>query len=61
MENLIAGLLSLAVAGGFFYILLSRLPSTPLWVVVLIGAALMIASFAETLRQGGGSGGGDGA
>ena len=54
MENLIAGLLSLAVAGGFFYILLSRLASTPLWVVVLIGAVLMVASFVETLRQGGG-------
>ena len=55
VENLIAGLLSLAVAGGFFYILLSRLPSTPLWIVVLIGGVLMVASFVESLRQGGGS------
>jgi hypothetical protein len=56
VENLIAGLLALAVAGGFFYILLSHLPSTPLWIVVLLGAVLMVLSFIETLRQGGGGG-----
>ena len=54
MASVIAGLVSLAVAGFFFFILLSRLPSVPLWLVVLIGAAAMVASFAESLRGEGG-------
>jgi hypothetical protein len=54
VANLIAGLISLAVAGAFFFFLLRQLASAPLWIVVLIGAVLMVVSFAETLRQGGG-------
>ncbi len=56
VASLIAGLIALAVAVFFFYILLSSVPSTPLWIVVLIGGALMVASFVESLRQGGDSG-----
>ncbi len=53
MANLVAGLIALAVAAAFFYVLLAQLVSVPLWIVVLIGCALMVASFVETLRQGG--------
>ncbi len=54
MESLIAGLIALAVAAFFHYVLLTHLVSVPLWIVVLVGAALMVISFAESLREGDG-------
>lgn len=51
MESMIAGLIALAVAAFFFYILMSQLVSVPLWIVILIGAATMVVSFVESLRQ----------
>ena len=54
MESVIAGLLALAVAAAFFWVLLGQLVSVPLWIVILLGFVLMVASFAESLRQEGG-------
>ena len=53
MESVIAGLLALAVAAAFLWVLLDQLFSVPLWTVVLLGFVLMVVSFAESLRQGG--------
>jgi hypothetical protein len=53
MANLIAGILSLAVALGFLGVLVYKVTSVPLWAVVLLGAAMMVASVVEALRANG--------
>jgi hypothetical protein len=55
MANLIAGILSLAVALGFLGVLVYKVTSVPLWAVVLLGAAMMVASVVEALRANGNS------
>jgi hypothetical protein len=50
MTDLIAGIISLVVAGGFLGVLAYKVPSVPLWIVILVGAAMMVASFIESAR-----------
>ncbi|MGH6896393.1 MAG: hypothetical protein ACREJ5_07585 [Geminicoccaceae bacterium] len=48
--NLVAGSVSLVVALGFLGVLIYNVQSVPLWIVILLGAAMMVASFFETAR-----------
>jgi hypothetical protein len=41
---------SLATALGFLGVLIYKVWSIPLWIVILAGAVMMVASLAETLR-----------
>jgi hypothetical protein len=50
MADLAGGIISLLVAAVFLAILAYAVPSVPLWIVVLIGFALMVASVVESLR-----------
>jgi hypothetical protein len=51
MADLAGGVISLLVAAVFLAILAYAVPSVPLWIVILIGFALMVASIIETLRS----------
>jgi hypothetical protein len=51
MTDLLAGGISLLVAGVFLAILVYAVPSVPLWIVILIGLATMVATLIETLRS----------
>jgi hypothetical protein len=51
MADLAGGVISLLIAAVFLAILAYALPSAPLWIVILIGLALMVASFIETVRS----------
>jgi len=51
MLEILAGIISLLVAGAFLGILLYAVPSAPLWIVVLFCFGLMIASLYESLRE----------
>jgi hypothetical protein len=51
MMELLAGGISILVAAVFLAILAYAVPSVPLWIVILIGFALMVASFIETWRS----------
>jgi hypothetical protein len=53
MTDLIAGVISLAIALGFLGVLVYKVPSVPLWAVIALGAAMMIASLVESLRGNG--------
>jgi hypothetical protein len=53
MTDLIAGIISLAIALGFLGVLVYKVPSMPLWAVIGLGAAMMIASVVESLRGNG--------
>ena len=53
MTDAIAGIISLATALGFLGVLLYKVVSVPLWAVVLLGAAMMVASLLESLRGNG--------
>jgi hypothetical protein len=48
--NLLAGLIALVAALGYLGVLAFDVNLLPLWIVILIGAAAMVVSFAETLR-----------
>lgn len=50
MANLISGVVALVIALGYVGILAVRVNSLPFWIVVLIGAAMMVWSFYESLR-----------
>lgn len=50
MANLISGLIALAIGLGYVGILAVRVNSTALWVVILIGVAMMVWSFYESVR-----------
>jgi hypothetical protein len=49
--DLVAGLVSLAAALGFVGVLVYKVWSIPLWIVVLLGAAMMVASLVESVRS----------
>jgi hypothetical protein len=51
MTDLLTGGISLLVAGVFLAILVYAVPSVPLWIVILIGLATMVANVIETLRS----------
>jgi chromate transport protein ChrA len=51
MADLAGGAISLLIAAVFLAILAYAVPSVPLWIVILIGFALMVASFIETWRS----------
>ncbi len=55
MTDAIAGFVALAIAIGFLGVLVYKVASVPLWVVIALGAAMMVASFLEA-RRGGESG-----
>jgi hypothetical protein len=50
MANLISGSVALVIALGYLGILAVRVGSIAFWIVVLIGAAMMVWSFYESLR-----------
>jgi hypothetical protein len=50
MANLIGGLIAMAIAFGYLGLIAVRVNSLPLWIVVLIGMAMMAWSFYESLR-----------
>lgn len=52
LPTLIGGGLALVVAIIFLGIVLAKVPSIALWIVVLIGMALMIVSVIEAVRGG---------
>jgi hypothetical protein len=49
--ELIAGLIALATALGFLGVLVYKVWSIPLWIVILLGAAMMVASLIESMRS----------
>jgi predicted Kef-type K+ transport protein len=52
LPTLIGGAIPLAIALAFLGIALAKVPSVPLWIITLIGVALMIASLVEAVRSG---------
>jgi hypothetical protein len=48
--DLVAGIVSLATALAFLGVLVYKVHSVPLWIVILVGAATMVASFVEARR-----------
>jgi hypothetical protein len=50
MSDLIAGIISLMVAGGFLGVLVYKVTSVPLWIVILLGVAGMLMSLVEASR-----------
>jgi hypothetical protein len=50
MADLAGGIISLLVAAVFLAILAYAVPSVPLWIVILVGFAAMVASLVESLR-----------
>ena len=52
LSTLLGGGIALAIAIGFLSVVLAKVPSVPLWCVVLIGIAMMIASLFEAVRSG---------
>jgi hypothetical protein len=50
MADLIAGIIALVIAIGFLGVLVYKVPSVPLWIVILLGAAMMVASFVQAVR-----------
>lgn len=52
IESLVSGIIAIAIAIVFLGVLLAKLNTTiPLWVVTLLGIALMIAALVEGIRQ----------
>jgi hypothetical protein len=51
MADLIAGIVALVIAIGFLGVLVYKVVSVPLWIVILLGAAMMVASFVESMRD----------
>jgi predicted Kef-type K+ transport protein len=52
LPTLVGGGIALIVAIAFLGIILSKVASIPLWIVVLIGVALMVVSVVEAIRSG---------
>jgi hypothetical protein len=48
--DLVAGIVALATALGFLGVLVYKVWSVPLWLVILLGAAMMVASFIQSAR-----------
>lgn len=53
-STLFGGVISLVVALVFLAILAAKIPSIPLWIVILIGVVAMVASVVEELRSSNG-------
>jgi hypothetical protein len=51
VTDAIAAIISLAIALGFLGVLVYKVTDVPLWAVILIGAAMMVASLVEALRS----------
>jgi hypothetical protein len=49
--ELIAGLIALATALAFLGVLVYKVWSIPLWIVILLGGAMMVASLIESMRS----------
>jgi hypothetical protein len=47
----IAGLISLAAALAFLGVLVYKVWSIPLWIVIALGAVMMVASLVESVRS----------
>jgi hypothetical protein len=56
MLNLLAGIIAVALALTYVGVLVAKVPSVPLWIVIAIGAVLMVASLIDSLREEGGPG-----
>ena len=50
IADLVAGTVALLVAIAFLGVLAYKVPSVPLWIVILLGAAMMVVSFLEARR-----------
>jgi threonine/homoserine/homoserine lactone efflux protein len=50
--TLLGGIIPLVVAIVFLGILLAKVSSVALWIIVIVGVALMIWSWVEALRSG---------
>jgi hypothetical protein len=49
--DLVAGIVSLVTALAFLGVLMYKVWSIPLWIVILLGAAMMAASLIESVRS----------
>jgi hypothetical protein len=56
-STLFGGVISLIVALVFLAILAAKIPSIPLWIVILTGVVAMVASLVEDVRSSNGAGG----
>ncbi len=52
LPTLVGGGIALIIAIVFLGVILVKIPSIALWIVVLIGVALMIISVVEAVRSG---------
>lgn len=52
LPTLVGGAIPLLIAATFLGIVLAKVPSVALWVIVLMGVALMLASLVEAVRGG---------
>jgi hypothetical protein len=52
LPTLLGGGIALIIAIAFLGIVLAKVPSIALWIVVLVGIAMMIASVVEAVRSG---------
>jgi predicted Kef-type K+ transport protein len=52
VPTLMGGAIPLLIAVVFLGIVLAKVPSIPLWIIVLMGIGLMIASLVEAVRSG---------
>ena len=52
LPTLVGGAIALIIAILFLGIVLIKIPSIPLWIVVLIGIVLMVVSVIEAVRSG---------
>ena len=52
LPTLMGGAIPLVIAVVFLGIVLARVPSVALWIIVLMGIALMLASLVEAVRGG---------
>ena len=59
LPTLLGGGIALLIAIAFLAVALAKIQSVALWVVILIGIALMIASLVEAVRSGEDQFGGD--
>ena len=51
IETLVSGIIALAIAIVFLGTVLAKIQTLPLWIVTLLGIALMVAALVEGLRQ----------
>jgi hypothetical protein len=56
MLDLLAGIIALVLALIYVGVLAAQVPSVPLWIVIAIGLAAMVASLIDSLGEEGGPG-----